>query len=69
MIMIIIHQSELREQLSESLKIAGHTVNIPPHRQDMLTMRVARKLAATCLQRKHPPICIQSGLKRDGASL
>ena len=38
MIMIITHQSELREQLSESLRTAGHTVIIPPHRQDMLTM-------------------------------
>jgi CheY-like chemotaxis protein len=38
MIMILTHQSELREQLSESLRTAGHTVTIPPHRQDMLTM-------------------------------
>ena len=38
MIMIITHQSELREQLAETLRADGHTVTIPPHRQDMLTM-------------------------------
>ena len=38
MIMLITHQSELREQISKSLRESGQTVAIPPHRQDMLTM-------------------------------
>ena len=37
MIMLITHQSELREQISKSLRESGQTVAIPPHRQDMLT--------------------------------
>ena len=37
MIMLITDQSELREQISKSLRESGQTVAIPPHRQDMLT--------------------------------
>jgi DNA-binding response OmpR family regulator len=37
MIMLITHQSELREQISKSLGETGQTVAIPPHREDMLT--------------------------------
>src|SRR5215204_514959 len=37
MIMLITHQSELREQIGKSLGERGHAVAIPPHRQDMLT--------------------------------
>ncbi len=37
MIMLITHQSELREQIGKSLGEHGHAVAIPPHRQDMLT--------------------------------
>lgn len=38
MIMILTHQQELRRQLSARLQTNGHSVAIPHHRKEMITV-------------------------------
>jgi CheY-like chemotaxis protein len=37
MIMLITQRSELKRQLSQTLQASGHSVAIPPHREDMVS--------------------------------
>jgi CheY-like chemotaxis protein len=54
--MVLTHQQELRKQLSTSLQAAGHSVAIPTHRADMVTVLHSSKpgLIVLDLYMNHP---------------
>jgi CheY-like chemotaxis protein len=56
MIMLLTHQQELRIQLSTSLQADGHSIAIPHHREDMVTVLNTSKpdLVVLDLYMDHP---------------